>query len=43
MFKTNLAATNNQNLLVLHLPGENQRASALDLGELMMRHDAVML
>jgi len=43
MIKTNLATTNNQNLLVLHLPGEDQRTSALDLGELVMRHDVVRL
>ena len=42
MIKTNLAATDNQNLFVLHLPGENERASALDLWELVMRHDVVM-
>jgi len=40
--KTNLAATNNQHLLILHLPGEDQRASALDFGVLVMRHYAAI-
>lgn len=43
MIKTDLAAPNNQNLLVLHLPGEDERASTLDLRELVMRHDIVLL
>ena len=42
MIKTNLAATNYQNLLVLNLPGEDKRTSALNLGELMMRHNVVL-
>jgi hypothetical protein len=41
--KTNLAATNHQHFLVLHLPRENQGATALDLREVMMRHFNVML
>jgi len=42
MIKTNLAATNHQDLLVLHLPGKDQRASALDFGVLVMRHYVVV-